>query len=93
MPYIDQVSRRLFDPYIKQIKERVSATLQQRPGEMNYIISQLIRQVYGEHLKYHEYNEILGFLSGVDKELYRRRVAPYEDKKLLENSDLYIDKP
>ncbi len=92
MPYIDKVSRNLFDPYIKQIKERVGLAAMQRPGEMNYIVSQLIRQVYGEHPKYADYNEIVGFLECCKMELYRVRVGPYEEKKSMDNGHLYIDK-
>ena len=93
MPYIDQVSRNLFSSYIASIAERIGITPTQRPGEMNYIVSALIRKVYGEHPKYADYNEIIGFLEAAKLELYRTRVGPYEQKKEIENGPIYNDTP
>lgn len=35
------------------------------------------------------YAEILGALEAAKLELYRRRVAPYENQKCLDNGDVY----
>ncbi len=93
MPYIDVASRLLLEPGIANVAAHISKMHTTRPGDMNYAVSSLIRRVYGEHLKYHEINEILGVLGCITQEFYRRRAAPYEDKKIIENSDIYIDKP
>ena len=81
------------DKEIKDLSMRIAAIHTERPGDMNYAVSQLIRQVYGEKLKYHECNEIIGVLECIKAEFYRVRVGPYEDKKIVDNGDLYIDKP
>ncbi len=93
MPYIDNATRQLLDPGLEAVACRIAKIVSSRPGDMNYAVSALIKKVYGEKLKYHEYNEIIGFLEDVKLEFYRRRVGPYEDKKIVENGDLYVDKP
>lgn len=79
-------------PYIKQ-KNRINMDKDYIPddaGELNYKITTIIR----DYLKYHgesynRYNDILGALEGAKLELYRRKIAPYEDKKIEENGDVY----
>ena len=80
MPYID-MSRRAaicFD----------NATLE-TPGELNYQISSLINIYLKGGLSYADINEVIGVLECAKLELYRRVAAPYEDKKCLENGDVY----
>lgn len=93
MPYVDNATRQLLDSSLEAVACRIAKIHTSRPGDMNYAISALIRKVYGEKLKYHEYNEIIGFLECCKEEFYRARVAPYEEKKILQHGDLYIDKP
>ena len=59
-------------------------------GELNYLITLLI-QDYLEYKNesYQTYNDIIGALEGAKLELYRRKIAPYEDKKIKENGDVY----
>jgi hypothetical protein len=40
-------------------------------------------------LSYQTLNDVLGALEGCKLELYRRQVAPYEDKKIQANGDVY----
>lgn len=42
-----------------------------------------------QHPTYHTRISIYGMLCGVAAEFYRRHVAPYEDKKIEENGDVY----
>jgi hypothetical protein len=37
---------------------------------------------------YQHFNDVLGALEGAKLELYRRRIAPYEDTKIVENGDV-----
>jgi hypothetical protein len=77
-------------PYIK--REDRSKVLESGPtnaGELNYYIHMLLEKYVlqvGE--SYQTYNDILGALEGVKLELYRRRVANYEEKKISENGDI-----
>lgn len=60
------------------------------PGELNYAITLLLID-YTERkgLKYSTINDVVGAAEGAKAEYQRRVVAPYEDKKIAENGDVY----
>jgi len=60
-------------------------------GELNYKITTILQQYFREETKrnYQAHNDILGVLEAVKQEWYRRMTAPYEDKKIEENGDVY----
>ena len=79
MPYIKQ----------KQRKELDVGCIPKDAGELNYAIHLLLAEyikMKGE--SYQIYNDIMGALEGVKLELYRRRIAPYEQRKIVENGDI-----
>lgn len=81
MPYIHKNSRlTLADP--------INAPAS--PGGLNYVITTKI-DTYLKHVgvSYSTINEVIGVLECAKLELYRRIAAPYEDKKLAENGDVY----
>ena len=58
-------------------------------GVLNYTITRLLSGVLDFNKpRYTKFNTALGVLEGVKLELYRRRVAPYEESKILENGDV-----
>ena len=57
-------------------------------GCLNYVISKLAIDLYGRG-GYAVYNRLIGVLESAKQEFYRREMAPYEDKKKNENSDIY----
>lgn len=66
------------------------------PGELNYIVTAAcLRYLYnkpsGELKKpnYEAFNSVVGVLECAKQELYRRAIAPYEDKKKEENGEIY----
>jgi broad-specificity NMP kinase len=73
-------------PYIKQDRRKSSP---ETAGELNYHITRMIMKYLGESPGYTEYNSVVGVLECAKIELYRRMVAPYEDKKIVENGDVY----
>lgn len=82
-------------PYIKpEDREALENDLDRSPenaGELNYIISRLCWYYYEQHgSRYAQINDIVGALEGAKMEFYRRVAAPYEDKKRLENGDVYV---
>ncbi len=89
MPYIAQGQRYMVNDEISKVSDAIRATigsaLQQRAGAMNYAVSKLIKEVYGENLNYSTYNEIVGILECCKMEFYRAQAAPYEDQKRKEN--------
>jgi hypothetical protein len=80
-------------PYIKP--ERREAILAgAKPldaGELNFAITALVDSYLQDKggIRYGHLNEVIGALDCAKLELYRRIAAPYEDKKLAENGDVY----
>lgn len=58
-------------------------------GELNYLITSLVKDYLGSSPNYQRYNDAVGALECAKLELYRRRVSPYEDTKIAENGDVY----
>ena len=58
-------------------------------GELNYVLTKLCHNYFASTgQNYQAFNDIIGALEGCKLELYRRKVAPYEDVKILENGDV-----
>lgn len=85
MPYIKREDREKF--YHSGLGE-LSANISS-PGELNYVISYIIADYFERHSNYQGINDIMGALTGAQLEFYRRVAAPYEDKKIAENGDVY----
>jgi len=88
MPYIEQKDRERYAEPIDELLKRLGSN--PHPGHVNYIISRLIWALLGGKPDYARCNEAMGILTCVMFELYRRRVAPSEDRKAAENDDLPI---
>lgn len=64
-------------------------------GELNFVLTNIILQYIKDaegrdySFGYQKLNDALGALEGCKLELYRRIVAPYEDKKIQENGDVF----
>lgn len=93
MPYITQNKRAVLDKTIEELsfilndlKKDDSNNME---GNLNYIITRLIRLVYGT--SYREINDCVGMLQCVILEHYRKRAAPYEDQKERENGLIETD--
>jgi len=85
VPYIKQDSRAKFN----QILDEVKALGELSSGDLNYLLTKVcLLQVAARGERYDVYNSILGTISAFDKEFYRRFIAPYEDKKIVENGDI-----
>jgi len=82
MPYIPKEDRKELDDVIADLPAL-------RIGEMNYVITRLCHQYLDlEGECYDVYNELIGVLESAKMELYRRRIADYEDIKIKENGDV-----
>lgn len=78
-------------PYIPDNQRRMAWKYPNTVGELTYslyldCVRYLERQ--GNGLRFQDFAEVLGALEAAKLELYRRRVAPYEDIKLQENGDV-----
>lgn len=87
-------------PYIKQDERGGFVELKRVPetaGQLNYLITSICLAYLREHAgsfegqpvpSYALLNEVMGALSGVQAEFYRRQVVPVEELKARENGDL-----
>lgn len=81
MPYIEQGIRASLDEGRKA----------QKGGELNYQISKLLNDFCAmKGLSYATVNEAVGALECAKLEFYRRVAAPYEDKKVASNGEVYV---
>ncbi len=78
-------------PYIKQeARHRIDAIgAPEDAGELNYFFTTICHEYFDVNgQNYQAFNDIIGALEGCKLELYRRKVAPYEDAKIIENGDV-----
>ncbi len=78
-------------PYITAAdREWVSHYEPVNPGQLTYALTRLVVE-YADKCgpRFQTFAEILGALEATKLEMYRRVVAPYENKKLAENGDCY----
>jgi hypothetical protein len=89
MPYIVDGKRLYLDDEINALARAIEAASSEegRAGNLNYSITRLIDRLYDR--RYSEINDAVGVLECVKLEFYRRVAAPYEDKKCVENGDVY----
>ena len=84
MPYIKQNDRSNFE---------ISNLNPTNAGELNFLISEICaKYIRDKGLRYTNCNEVIGALECAKIELYRRIIAPYEDKKMTENGDISYNK-
>lgn len=82
MPYVKQDLRSDLSPE--------SGVDPDNPGELNYQFTKLINfYVEANGLTYTTINDVIGALKAAKLEFYRRIVVPYEERKIVENGDVY----
>lgn len=87
MPYIKSGDRPIIDEKIQALIEYLkSRPVESQDGDLNYTVTRIIHELYPQN--YFNYNRAVGVLSAIQLELYRRKVAPYEDLKIAENGDV-----
>lgn len=80
MPYINAGIRESLDEGRKP----------QNGGELNYLVTKIVDGFLTAHgLSYAAINEVVGALECAKLEAYRRVAAPYEDKKIKLNGEVY----
>lgn len=80
-------------PYIKPDRRReiYCGSEPESSGELNYAITMLLNEYLRHRIfNYTSLNEAIGVLECAKLELYRRLAAPYEDRKIEENGDVYL---
>lgn len=89
MPYISPESKKLYAEDLAKLKATIDF-YDITPGQLNYLMTSLCKMyIDRKGINYTHLNDVLGVFDGAGKEFYRRVVAPYEDKKIEENGDVY----
>ena len=88
MPYIIRKDRGLYNGYIKNITNILNRQkkLVGISGQLNYIITKILLGT--EPKRYNDYNTLIGVLECAKLELYRKKIAIYEEEKIVENGDI-----
>ena len=84
MPYIPAEKREILDPFLTQLALEVETQ-----GELNYCIyklSSLLINRIGE--RYDTLSLCSSAMEHAKLEWYRRRLAPYEDQKIVQHGDI-----
>lgn len=78
-------------PYIKDEDKRdLLGRVARKPGELNFLVTELVADYWVfSNQNYQAINDIVGALEGAKLEFYRRIAVPYEDKKMIDNGDVY----
>lgn len=62
----------------------------ENPGELNFCFTDIIVEYLDDQgICYQAINDIIGALEQAKDEFRRRIIHPYEDRKILENGDVY----
>ena len=85
MPYISPSERDRLNNLVNEINHEEIKTA----GNVNFLITKLCQKFLSEGSpNYDRYNAIIGILESAKLEWYRRKVAIYEDAKIIENGDV-----
>lgn len=88
MPYIKREDRLKVDEQINELIESI-VDEKSKAGLLNYSITRLIHGIYNlDNPSYEKINSAIGVLECAKQELYRKKAAPYEEEKILENGDV-----
>ena len=94
MPYIEKGLRKFFDVKIQDVIDELHLLPRyERIGVVNYVITKIVLGHLGNAPTYASYNAAIGVLECAKMELYRKRVAFYEDVKARLNGDVYEEDP
>lgn len=79
MPYIQQEDR----------DKILSGEKYTTPGELNFCFTGVALEYLGDNPNYQKFNDVIGAIECCKMELYRRKIALYEDEKIQTNGDVY----
>ena len=88
MPYIDKETRKTFEKQIDEILKEISKHPEEkRDGILNYIFTKLLLGSFPK-INYQVYERMIGVLECCKLEMYRRKVAEYENEKAKQHGDV-----
>ena len=87
MPYLKTEQKIYFDDLLVRLKRHSIST----SGELNFLITELVKQFLKDGYNYEKLNAVVGALECAKTEFQRRIVGPYENLKISINGDVYED--
>ena len=87
MPYTKKEDRKKWEGVISDVDTLLKDS-KAKEGELNYLITSILKLVYSTNPSYAQFNNAIGLLECIKQEFYRRDVASYENTKIDENGDL-----
>jgi len=87
VPYIEKLRRKELD---KDNQLEMIGLGCNSEGELNFVITSICKGYLNKHglANYARFNQTVGAIECCKLELYRHRIAPYEDIKIQENGDV-----
>ena len=91
LPYISREQRKALDGLIDSLANeacKLGKDETERAGILNYVVTRLTVRLIPQD-KYWKIALAAGVFSNITNELYRRLAAPYEDRKMREQGDVF----
>ena len=91
MPYIKNSDREMLDGALLELVDSIKdidPKTENIAGNLNYIITYLMKTFLEDRKCYKNLNEMIGMLECAKQELYRKEIAPYEDIKEKQNGSV-----
>lgn len=89
MPYIPLAERFQWDHLIDEFLDQVDSMGGEiKPGHLNYFFSTIVWALFNRDESYTKANELVGVLECVKQEFIRRKLNPYEEKKIEQHGDI-----
>lgn len=91
MPYIADDLRIDLNGAIDELSARIESQRENDiDGCVNYSICKILKAIYPDReMKYRVLNRMMGVLSCITQEVYRRVVAEHEDNAIEKNGDIF----
>lgn len=91
MPYIGPEFRKILNEPLDEFIEMLDRyQCMGQAGLVNYVIARMVSELIRKRgCSYAVLNEFIGALECCKLEFYRRLAAPYEDKKIQQNGDVF----
>ena len=88
MPYITKRDRKKFEKIIAELSTKFTDC---PVGELNYLLTSICMMYMSANgYNYSHYNDVVGALECAKLEIYRRKIAAYEDTKIETNGDVFL---
>jgi len=87
MPYVKPEKRVELNRLVEQILKYFEIVEDKdRDGQLNYLFTKILKSLYEP--SYINFERIMGLLTCIQHEFYRRWVSPYEDSKMKKHGDI-----